>query len=59
MKYLRYCDIKKCFIKYRILKMIKTNKIFEGLNKYFIEDYVFLKMVIFNALTNVFKQRIF
>ena len=38
MKYLRYCDIKKCFIKYRILKMIKTNKIFEGLNKYFIED---------------------
>ena len=39
--------------------MIKTNKIFEGLDKYFIEDYVFLKMVIFNALTNEFKQRIF
>ena len=42
MKYLRYCDIRKCFIKYRILKMIKTNKIFEGLNKCLIKDYFFL-----------------
>lgn len=42
MKYLRLCAIRKCFTKYRILKMIKTNKIFEGLNKCLIKDYVFL-----------------